>query len=239
MAEHGEFRFEIEDLTPLTLSLRRLQDYIPHLVEVFGNEDDIHLLRIDDGSAVPIIHAKSTVVKRVQQRLIKIKSGSGSRKAYRAMEQLNELLAEDNTSAILRSPYLGVLIEFPGKKRAKDPVVGPVAEATEIQGELIQIGGRDETISLYLRSEGDIFICTASREQGRLISEHLFRQVRISGTARWTRSETGRWKLLSFNLASFKRLESGGIVSAVEQIRALGRSLNVKPELIPLHTEED
>jgi hypothetical protein len=239
MSEQGEFKFEIEDLTPTTLSMRRLQDYLPHLVEIFGSEDDVHLLRVDEGSATPCIYAKPRVVQRVQRRLVRIKSGSGSRKSYRAMDCLNELLAEDHTSAVLHSPYFGIKIEFPGSKQAKDPVVGPIAEATELQGELIQIGGRDESISLYLRHEDEILICTASRDQGRSISEHLFRQVRISGVGRWMRSETGKWKMVNFTMATFKPLHAGGLMKAIEQLRALGRELGVKPDLVPINTDED
>lgn len=236
MAEMGEYRFEIDNLTPTTLSLRRLQDYIPHLVEVFGHEDDIHLLRIDEGSAVPCLYAKSKVVHAVQRRLVAIKTGAASRKAYRAVDRINELLADDHSSAQLRSPYFGVVIEFPGHKLASDPVIGPISEPTDLQGELFQVGGRDETISLYLRSEGEIVIGTATREQGRAISKYLFQQVRMSGVGRWIRQETGKWKLVSFTMSSYRALAPDGIVKAIESIRAVGRELGIKPDLVQ---EED
>lgn len=238
MAETGEFRFEIEDLTPMTLSMKRLHDYLPHLVELFGSQDDVHLLRIDEGSAVPCIYPKNRAITRVQQRLLSIKTGHGSGRAYRAVDSLNELLAEDNTSAILKSPS-GVVIEFPGNKASQDPIIGPVSESCELQGELFQVGGRDETISVYIRSENEIFICTATRDQARDISQYLFRSVRVSGEGKWLRRENGRWKLVSFVMSSFKHLDNPGLRNTFAALRQLGRALGVKAGGLPSDDDED
>lgn len=219
MSEQGEFRFEIADLEPTTLSMERLSEYLPHLVELFGHKQHVHLMRVDDGSAVPCILADNKYVTPVQQRLLKIKTGSGSRAAYRAVDSLNELLTEDGTSAVLRSPHFGVVIEFPGAKQATDPVVGPISEYTDVQGELFQIGGRDETISLHVRDGRNIFICTASREQGRTIAEHLFRTVRVSGMGKWVRNESGRWKLIELSLDRFTALSMEPLSKSLMSLR--------------------
>lgn len=238
MAEAGEFRFEIDGFTPTTLSMRRLQDYIPHLVEIFGNQDDVHLLRVEDGSATPCIFAKQRVLTRVERRLLAIKTGHGSRKSYRAMDSINELLVEDDTSAVLKSPHFGIVIEFPGNKQSKEPIFGPISETGDLQGELFQVGGRDQTISIYLRSEGEIYICTGTREQGRQISEHLFKSVRVFGDGKWMRGKTGRWKLVSFILKDFRPLSETTLSQAIGSLRDLGRRLEVKPD-ISLLSEDD
>ncbi|HTW64713.1 MAG TPA: hypothetical protein VME17_08875 [Bryobacteraceae bacterium] len=235
MAEQGEYRFEIEGLTPMTLSLRRLNDYLPALVDLFGYEDHIHLIRVDEGSAAPCIVVENHMVKPVQQRLLKVKGGTGSRKTYGAMDDLNQLLAEDHTSAVLRSPYHGLLIEFPGIKQATEPIVGPVIEHTDLQGELIQIGGRDETISLYIRDGKNTFICIASREQGREISGQLFRQVRVSGTGKWVRNELGKWKLVQMTLGSFLPLQDQPLSQSIRSLRALSET--VEGERIPIESD--
>jgi hypothetical protein len=235
MAEPGEYRFEIADMTPLTLSMSRLDDYIPHLIDLFGHEDNIHLMRVDDGSAVPCILAKNHVVKSVQKRLLKIKTGAGSRKAYQAVECLNDLLAEDHTSAVLKAPYYGLEIVFPGVRQATDPVVGPVSEYCDIQGELIQIGGRDETISLYIKDGRNILICTATREQGRDVSTHLFRQVRVSGTGKWIRNQSGRWRLLELIFGSLVPLQHEPLSTSIQSLRTLSES--IEGERIQIESE--
>jgi hypothetical protein len=225
MAEPGEYRFEIADLSPMTLSMSRLKDYLPHLIDLFGHDDHIHLIRIDEGSAAPCIIAENHVVKAVQQTLLRVKTGKPTRKAYKAVDGLNDLLAEDHTSAVLRSPYHGLVIEFPGIKQATEPIVGPITEYCDIQGELIQIGGRDETISLYIRDGRNILICTASREQGREIASNLFRRVRISGEGKWIRNESGKWKLIELTLGSFTPLLHEPLSKSIRSLRALSESI--------------
>jgi hypothetical protein len=232
MAEQGEYRFEIADMSPMTLSMSRLNDYLPPLIDLFGYEDHIHLIRVDDGSAVPCIVAENHIVKSVQQRLLKVKSGNGIRKTYEAFRDLNDLLAEDRTSAVLRSPYHGLVIEFPGIKQATETVVGPVMEYSDIQGELVQIGGRDETISLHVRDGRNTFICTASREQGREIASQLFRRVRISGTGKWIRNELGQWKLIELVFGSFVPLSDEPLSQSIQALRALSESVEGEREQI-------
>jgi hypothetical protein len=232
MAERGEYRFEIADLKPTTISMKRLKEYIEQLSELFGNYDDIHLIRVDDGSAVPCILAKERAATRVDKRLLSIKTGYASRKAYRTIDAINDLLSEDNTSAVLRSPYhSNLVIEFPGAKRPKDPPLGPIRQHSEVQGEMIQIGGRDETISVHVRSADQIFICTASRDQGRNFSTHLFRTVRIEGDGKWTRNEYGKWKLVELKIGSVTPLLNEQLSSVVGKLRAIRPSQpsNLKP----------
>lgn len=226
MAEPGEYRFEIADLTPLTLSMSRLKDYLPHLIDLFGHEEHVHLMRVDEGSATPCILTENHVVKSVQKRLLKVKTGIGTLKTYKAVNCLNELLAEDHTSAVLKSPYHGLVIEFPGIKQATEPIVGPISEYSDVQGELFQVGGRDETISLYVRDKRNVFICTATREQGREISEHhLFRQVRLSGTGKWIRNEFGKWKLIELILGRWEPLLHEPLSKSLQSLRTVTESI--------------
>jgi hypothetical protein len=221
VAEQGEFRFEIAGFDPTTLSMERLTAYLPHLVELFGHKNQVHLLRVDHGSATPCMLVDNSAVPSVNRRIVRIKSGGGSRASYRAMDSINELLAEDETSAELKSPHYGIVIEFPGIKQANDPIVGPISEYADVQGELFQIGGRDETISLYIRNDQNLFICTATRDQGRDIAQHLFRSVRVSGMGKWIRTETGRWKLRELVLDRFAQLSKEPLGRSIDQLRAI------------------
>jgi hypothetical protein len=222
MAERGEYRFEIQDLTPLTFSMGRLKDYIDPLLELFGYENNIHLMRIDEGSAVPCILADASIVTILERRFLAAKTGSGHKKVYRAIEDLNELLAEDHTSAVLVSPFQGNVIEFPGIKRAVDPLIGPITQHDNIQGEIVQIGGRDETISVHVRDDKETHICTTTREMGRELAQHLFQHVRLFGTAKWIRQANGKWKLITFTIeAPAIPLSNSGLKAALQELREL------------------
>ena len=44
------------------------------------------------------------------------------------------------------------LIEFPGRTRHVEEKLGPIEQPGTLDGEVIQIGGRDETINVHLRA---------------------------------------------------------------------------------------
>lgn len=115
------------------------------------------------------------------------------------------------------------MIRFPGRERDQDKTAGPVTEATTLDGEVIQIGGRDETISVYLRDQEKIHICTASREQGRVLATHLFEgRVRVSGIGTYVRNGFGEWERRKFVIDSFLPLQTGPLGAVINQLRALG-----------------
>jgi hypothetical protein len=229
MAKQGEYRFEIEAFTPTTLSMQRLTEYLKLLVDLFGNEKDVNFIRVDEGSAVPCIFAHDRAVPKIQRRLSAVQNGVGSQRARQALQCLNKLLADDDTSAVLRSPYHGVVIPFPGNKAQSEQVVGPVSEHHEITGEVIQIGGRDESISIHVRSGEDIYICSATRDQGRSLAKYIFGYVRFIGEGRWVRSERGAWDMIGFEIKSFDPVGQNRLSRAIQDLRTIGGTTAIDP----------
>src|SRR3989304_9190927 len=112
MAEHGEYIFEIDVFTPLTLPMKRLHEYIGDLINLFGNEDQVRFLRVEEGSASPVFYVEPPAVVRVDRRLLAVKTGSASRRAMVSFSALNDKLLEDNGTATLRSRQ-NKLLHFP------------------------------------------------------------------------------------------------------------------------------
>jgi hypothetical protein len=208
MAEIGEYIFKIDAFTPLTFPMKRLQEYIGDLVNLFANEGNVHFLRVDEGSAAPTILVDQPAILRVERRLLAVKTGSGSARAMRAFQTLNTKLGEDNAVASLYSDQ-GQLLYFPGRELGTSPQIGPIREPGTLEGEVIGIAGRDETIQIYLREGERIHTCTGSKEKARAIAVHLFEgKVRVSGEGKWMRTKSGEWELDSFFVESFVPLKT-------------------------------
>jgi hypothetical protein len=221
MAENGEYLFEIDVFTPLTLPMKRLNDYIADLVNLFGNEDSVHFLRVEEGSASPAVLVEPTAIVRVEKRLLAVKTGSASGRAMNAYRSLNDKLADDGAVARLYSRQ-GDLLIFPGRELAASPEIGPITEVGSIEGEVIGVAGRDETIQIYLREGEKILTCTGSKEKARALAQHLFEgKVRVQGEGKWKRSKTGEWTLVSFFVESFTRLMLESHTEIVKQLRSI------------------
>jgi hypothetical protein len=158
------------------------------LIDLFGNDDFVHFLRVEEGTAAPTCYVEPRVAPRVEHRLTLVKSGGADERAQNAFTFLNDRLFDDNAVADL-TDHQGAVLHFPGRESVREPEIGPITEIGVLEGEVFQIGGKDETIQIYLRDGERTHICTTSREKGREIAaEYLFKgKVRIHGEGQWKR----------------------------------------------------
>jgi hypothetical protein len=215
-----QYEFRIEGESPLTLPVNRLAEYMKDLALLIGCSEDVHFVGVDEGSHRSRLAVKEQASQKVEQRLRQVKDRKGPAVALRAFEGLDEKLYRDGTSATL-SNSRGLTLTFPGRSREVESVINRVSEVGFLEGELVQIGGRDDSISIYLKDGSEEHICRATREQGTRLAALIWKYVRVHGTGRWCRDERGSWKLEEFQVTSWNALELETLRSAVGKIRAL------------------
>lgn len=223
MAEFAEYRFVIDVFTPRTLPMARLAEYLTDLAELFSQKSQVHFIGVDEGSANLLQIVEKAAAPKVERRLLMIEQRVAKGTLRKAFDDLNDRLYEDNAIGQLIPPS-GKVIKFPGRERDMDKTAGPITESTTLDGEVIQIGGRDETISVYLRDSDKIHICTASREQGRSIARYLFEgKIRATGTGTYVRNGFGEWERRRFVIESFTPLQVDPLGAVISQLRSLGQ----------------
>jgi hypothetical protein len=218
MAERDEFLFEI-DIPARKLPMARLAEYVKDLAVMLGQEDHVHLVEIRESSTVLVPFVDDIAFQKVQKQVIAIRNGSAPQKAMTTYAAINNRLSDDSASAVLRGAY-GAVVQFPGN--TNKPVsldLGPVIEPDSIDGEIIQIGGRDETISVYIRDKHETpVICTTTRDKGRSLAQLIFQQVRVTGQATWIRANN-KWKRTQFHIDSWAPLAESSLESTIQQLR--------------------
>jgi hypothetical protein len=102
----------------------------------------------------------------------------------------HRILAGDNAvGRIIRGT--AKLIEFPGRTRHVEEKLGPIEKPGTLDGEVIQIGGRDETINVHLKAGEQIHICVTSKAIARSLAPHIFSSaIRVRGFGTWARLES-------------------------------------------------
>jgi hypothetical protein len=134
---------------------------------------------------------------------------------------LNDKLLEDNGIGNLCS-HEAKLLYFPGREQGASPEIGPVKEPGTIEGEVIGVAGRDETIQIYLREGERMHTCTGSKEQARALAQYLFEgKVRVFGDGRWKRTKHGNWELELFFVDSFVVLKTDPLSEVVKRLRSI------------------
>lgn len=218
--EENLYDFRIDAWAPKTLPMARLAQYLAQLATLFGNKNHVHFLKVLKGSAVPVISVDHTAKPKVEARLRLVGSDEAPEDFIRAHHAINALLREDNATAYLRARGGPKIIEFKG---AKTPLAEEVVlvEHGELDGVVIRIGGKDDSVPVYLEGEaGQFYRCNTKREIAKQLAGHIFGDpVRVSGRGKWHRNADGNWELDLFDIQSFQSLDPTPLNQVVTDLR--------------------
>jgi hypothetical protein len=217
-----EYRFEIDSFTPETIPLSRLAQYLSDLARMMGENSNVHLVRVDKGSTVPIIRVDWEAHPKVKERLRLVQLNEGPLESRRAYREINRKLREDNAAGVLVDPSASRLIRFPGRDGANQLEFGPISQPGAFQGIPIKIGGEKDSVPVHLEDGEGMHIVHAPRRIAKEIAPYLFSNVvRVEGKGRWLRDKTGEWEMLHFHVSGFEVLPDGDFLSNVTSLRAI------------------
>jgi hypothetical protein len=219
----GEEVYElcIDSFTPETIPMARLADYMASFAELLGHREHVHFGELKPGSLKVGARVDEIARRKVDKRVDEVRYGGGPQPALKALRDLDDKLAEDNAvGRIVRGK--AKLIEFPGRTRHVEEKLGPVEQPGTLDGEVIQIGGRDETINIHLKAGGQYLPpCVTSKAIARRLAHHLFgAPVRVRGTGTWARMESGTWVLKKFEIVDFETLDETPLSKLFGGLRA-------------------
>jgi hypothetical protein len=218
--KHREYRFEIDAFSPATIPMSRLAEYVSDLAKMFGNNNSVHLLKIDEGSTVPVVLVEWEAEPKVRDRLKAIKSHEAPDEAQQAAKDIDRRLLQDNAKGVLVDPVGGKIFRFPGREAATKMEFGPVNQAGIFQGIPIKVGGENDPVPVHLEDGKEKYIVLARRSLAKDIAQHLFTSVvRVDGIGRWIRHTDGEWEMLSFHASSFKIVEDADIRKNINELR--------------------
>jgi hypothetical protein len=217
----GEEVYElyIDSFTPDTIPMARLAGYMASFAELLGHCEHVHFGKLKPGSLSVAARVDQIAQPKVDKRVDEVRYGGGPQPARRALRDIDDKLAEDNAvGRIIRGT--AKLIEFPGRTRRVEEKLGPIEQPGTLDGEVIQIGGRDETINVHLKAGELIHICVTSKAIARTLAPHIFSgAIRVRGFGTWARLESGAWILKKFQIAAFEPLDQTPLSKVFEGLR--------------------
>ena len=112
------------------------------------------------------------------------------------------------------------VIRFPGREAPAPVTFGAFNQPGVLDGILIRIGGRDDTVPAHLRDGDTIHLCNATREMAKRLAVHLYGPpLRVHGDGRWERDAAGRWIMKQFNITSFDVLDDAPLGEVARRLR--------------------
>lgn len=217
-----EYRFTIDAFTPDTLPMSRLAEYMADLARLLGEVERVHFVRLDGGSTAVVHSIEPEAVPTVRKRVQSLACDDIPNDVAAAFAGLNRLLATDNATGRLRETESDLMIDFPGRDQLEQATYGALSQPGSLDGELIRIGGRDETVPVHLRDGDVVHICNTDREIARNLGGHLYGgTLRVQGIGRWERDADGTWSLRRFNIKGFEILDAASLSEVVARLRGV------------------
>ncbi|MGH7084527.1 MAG: hypothetical protein ACREFN_05995 [Acetobacteraceae bacterium] len=219
--------FYIDAYSPKTIPMAKLAEYMADFATSLGRENAVHFDGLDEGSTKLAARVKFEDVPKVTTRLHDIRRGNPPKDAAKVFAQIDDRLANDNAiGRIFIEGEEGAppteLLAFPGRDRPKPVSYGPFPQEGSLDGLLIAIGGKDETVPLRLQNGETVYTnCDTTRIIAKELAKHLFEPVRIHGTGRWMREADGAWTLMRFRVDRFEVLGKDSLRDIVTALRAV------------------
>lgn len=128
MSKSKERRFKIDVFTPETIPMERLAQYMLQFAKLLGEPERVHFVDVESGSAVLRARVEDVAIPKVERRITDASRGQGDVVALKALQSLDDMLAEDNAVGQLCDDVGAEIIAFPGRNRAKPLEYGPFRE---------------------------------------------------------------------------------------------------------------
>jgi hypothetical protein len=220
MAEGEELRFRIDVYTPETLPMGRLAEYLTFLSQMLGERNAVHFVSLESGSAVVVHKVDAEAAPKVRSRARAVARRQAPREIMRAYEAINRMLRRDEAVGVLEEPSGAEIVRFPGREEVAR--FGSITQQCAVDGEVIRVGGAREIVPIQLRSEEEIIgDCYTNRATAKSLAMHLFEPVRLFGSGRFIREDTGTWKLEHFTVDRFEALKDEPLSSVLIALRAI------------------
>ena len=219
---HIEYRFIIDAYSPDSLPMSRLAEYMADLARLLGETERVHFLRLEPGSTVLVQVVEPEAAPVVRDRIHAVAGNEATDDAIKAFDALNQRLAQDNATGSLCEGGNDEVIRFPGCEQSRPLTFGAFNQPGLLDGVLIRIGGRDDTVPVHVRDGDTIHMCNATREMARRLANHLYgATLRVYGNGRWERNADGLWLLKRFNITGFEELDDAPLGEVVERLRVV------------------
>ena len=180
----------------------------------------MHFVRLEEGSTVLVQSVEPEAAPDVKERLRALRQDRPPGDAAKAFTALNRYLSDDNATGILQESGGAEVIRFPGREAPAPSTFEAFNQIGVLDGVLIRIGGRDDTVPAHLRDGDTIHLCNATRGMARHLAVHLYGPpLRVHGNGRWERDADGCWVMRRFNITSFVELDDAPLGQVAQRLR--------------------
>jgi hypothetical protein len=228
-----EYRFVIDSFSPETIPQARLAGYLADLAALYGDEDVVHFVGVETSSLAVVSGIDADADASVAERLEVADSDHAAPDIKRAFQSLSRRIAEDRGRRAYIARGDARVLDFAISGQQDDALAfGPFWQPGHLSGVVILLGGKTDRVSVKIQApDGETYTCKADREVAKRLRDQLFEgPVRLTGTGRWTREVSGRWRLEQFNISGFSLLDDDSLTDTIATLRTIDGKWKDRPD---------
>lgn len=207
---------------PKSLSLLDFGELAKRFADLLGTPDGVHFGALRPGSVRILARVDEDSRMDVQVQLLEARlKGQTMPKVLR----IDEYLRAKGWHGEVRSRDGATVIELPGALAANEPEEERIVQQIDsVVGQVIKIGGRDETVPMTLETPDGSFVDVniRGRELAKKLAHYLFgKEIRVTGLATWRRDCQGLWECTRVMVDDFTELDGTPVTDLFEQLSNL------------------
>lgn len=149
-----QYELHVLGASKKTLSLDEFADLAKRLADLLGEQERVHFGALRDGSARILAKVEESARQNVVVQLAKLRHGDASAKVIK----LNDYLGSKGWRGELKNAEGGMIIAFPGTSQKKPEQIQTVNQPDSLIGQVIKIGGRDDTVPMTIKTPDGSFV---------------------------------------------------------------------------------
>ena len=207
---------------PKALPLLDFGELVKRFADLLGNAEKVHFGALRSGSARILAKVDEEARTDVTVQLLSARmQGQSSAKVVR----MDEYLCARGWHGEVRNREGNVVLSFPGALGAKEPEEErTVQQMDTLVGQVIKIGGRDESVPMTLETSDGYYVDVnvRGRDLAKRLAPHLFgKEIRIIGLATWKRDAEGEWSCTGMLVNDFEVPDSTPLPELFDSLREL------------------
>lgn len=215
------FHIDGENISPENIDINKVGKILQSMFAMLNGNKDIHFNNITKGSACLNFSVKEEEIQEIRNEIYNVSNGGGTKKQIKAKNEIFSIFKKmDVTTAdFCEDKPNSNIISFYNIKNARAKKTS-IEEYGAISGELIRVGGKDNTIPVHIKNSDKVYCCNTTKSIAKKLGNYLYKNIKVKGNGKWIVDGNGRWILNEFAIDDFDVLnEDESIFNVIDKIK--------------------
>lgn len=217
-----KYKLRIHNMTPETMPFEQLMEYSAVFASLLGDKKKVHLINVENRSVAPVFHISPDQEDKAHRNITSLRLVDCPKSVKNNVIKLKSLANRDNVQVDVMCEDTVV---YQIQPEAEPELLNLETEHITIRGQLIRIGGKDNSMHFTLKDlhTNEKFDGEVEEELAKKLAQYFLNgEIDVSGWGNWEAKKGGGYKLASFKADNFTSLADGSTYDVFDLLKKVG-----------------